>query len=91
MPERPGGCFAQRCLTHVGLFFLSLPTVEAASARVAERVQQGGHDIPEDVIRRRFNAGLRNLERVYKAAVDTWAIYDNSGEAPKLLDWSEPK
>lgn len=74
---------------HVGLFFLSLPTVEAAIARVAERVQQGGHNIPEDVIRRRFDAGLRNLERVYKAAVDTWAVYDNSGEAPKLLEWSE--
>jgi predicted ABC-type ATPase len=76
---------------HVGLFFLSLPTVEAAIARVAERVRQGGHDIPEDVIRRRFDAGLRNLESVYKAAVDTWAVYDNSGESPKLLEWSEPK
>lgn len=52
-------------------------------------MRQGGHDIPQDVIRRRFIAGLRNLEQVYKSEVDTWAVYDNIGEAPKLLEWSE--
>jgi len=40
-------------------------------------------------IRRRFAAGLRNLERVYKQAVDTWAVYDNAGVAATLLEWSE--
>lgn len=44
---------------HVSLFFLSLPTAEIAVARVAERVRQGGHDIPEVVIRRRFVTGRR--------------------------------
>jgi predicted ABC-type ATPase len=42
---------------HVSLFFLALPNAETAMARVAERVRQGGHDIPEVVIRRRFTAG----------------------------------
>lgn len=74
---------------HVKLFFLRLPDPEIAIARVAMRVRQGGHDIPEDVIRRRFAAGLRNLEQSYKAAVDAWAVYDNSGSEPVLLDWSE--
>ena len=74
---------------HVKLFFLRLPTAEAAIARVAARVRQGGHNIPEDVVRRRFDAGLRNLDRAYKAAVDAWAVYDNSGEQPILLEWSE--
>lgn len=74
---------------HVSLFFLSLPDVEAAIARVATRVRQGGHDIPESVIRRRFAAGLRNFEAVYKAEVDDWALYDNAGDEPVLLDWSE--
>jgi predicted ABC-type ATPase len=74
---------------HVSLFFLRLPDPETAIARVAVRVRQGGHDIPEEVIRRRFDAGLRNLEQAYKAAVDAWAVYDNSGEKPILLDWSE--
>ena len=74
---------------HVSLFFLSLPDAETAIARVAERVRQGGHDIPEAVIRRRFTAGLRNLEKVYKSAVNTWANYDNVGERPILLEWGE--
>ena len=74
---------------HVSLFFLALPDVEVAVARVAERVRQGGHHIPEDVIRRRFDAGLRNFEQVYKAAVDAWVKYDNVGESPVLLEWGE--
>lgn len=74
---------------HVSLFFLCLPDAETAIARVAERVRQGGHDIPEAVIRRRFAAGLRNLEDAYKSVVDTWAKYDNVGERPELLEWGE--
>jgi predicted ABC-type ATPase len=72
----------------VKLFFLGLPTPEAAVARVAERVSRGGHDIPEAVIRRRFLAGRRLFEAVYKTIVDDWALYDNTGETPILLDSS---
>jgi predicted ABC-type ATPase len=74
---------------HVSLFFLSLPDAETAIARVAERVRQGGHHIPEGVIRRRFAAGLRNFDRAYKMVVDTWAKYNNVGERPELLEWGE--
>lgn len=74
---------------HVSLFFLGLPDAETAIARVAERVRQGGHDIPEAVIRRRFAAGLNNFKRHYRAAVDDWALYDNSGDSPTLLEWGE--
>lgn len=74
---------------HVSLFFLSLPNVEAAIARVAARVMQGGHDIPEAVIRRRFVAGHRNFDQEYKAAVNSWALFDNVGEEPSLLEWGE--
>jgi predicted ABC-type ATPase len=74
---------------HVSLFFLCLPDAETAIARVAERVRQGGHDIPEAVIRRRFAAGLRNFDGAYKSVVDTWAKYDNVGERPELLEWGE--
>lgn len=56
---------------------------------MAERVRQGGHDIPEFVIRRRFAAGLYNFNLYYKAKVDTWAIYDNTGTQPMLLEWGE--
>ena len=74
---------------HVSLFFLTLPHAEAAVARVAERVRQGGHNIAEPVIRRRFAAGLRNFRSHYQANVDTWAIYDNSELQPVLLEWGE--
>jgi predicted ABC-type ATPase len=74
---------------HVSLFFLSLPDAEVAIARVAERVRQGGHHIPEDVIRRRFVAGLRNFDTVYRTAVDAWAKYNNMDESPVLLEWGE--
>ena len=69
----------------VSLYFLSLPDAEAAVSRVAERVRQGGHDVPEAVIRRRFMAGLRNLDR-YRKAVDLWMIFDSAGASPALLD-----
>ena len=73
----------------VSLFFLSLPNADTAIARVAERVRQGGHDIPQAVIQRRFTAGLRNFQRRYRIAVDDWALYDNSGTTPVMLKWGE--
>ena len=56
-----------------------------AIARVRQRVAEGGHDVPESVIRRRFYAGRRNFETVYKGLVNEWAAYDNSGDIPVLL------
>jgi predicted ABC-type ATPase len=73
----------------VKLIFLKLDSAEEAIARVAQRVRQGGHTIPEPVIRRRFAAGLTNFEQAYAPAVDAWALYDNAGPEPVLLDWSE--
>lgn len=66
-------------------FFLRLPTPEAAIARVAQRVSEGGHDVPKPVIRRRFHAGWRNFEHRYRDLVDVWAVYDNSGPVPVLV------
>ncbi len=72
----------------VKLFFLRLQSPELAIFRVRQRVKAGGHNIPEPVIRRRFNMGLNNLEMLYKPLVDEWAVYDNSGEVPELLEES---
>jgi predicted ABC-type ATPase len=71
------------------MFFLRLDTPETAIARVAQRVRQGGHHIPETVIRRRFAAGLENFKNLYAPAVDAWALYDNTGNEPRLQEWSE--
>jgi len=68
----------------VKLVFLRLDSVEIAVRRVAARVTQGGHGIPEAVIRRRFDTGRNNFEAAYKHIVDTWALYDNSGPRPVL-------
>lgn len=73
----------------VKLIFLQLASADEAIARVAQRVKQGGHNIPEDVIRRRFAAGTHNFERLYAPVVDGWALYDNAGSDPVLIDWSE--
>lgn len=73
----------------VKLWFLSLPSADVAVSRVAIRVSQGGHNIPEDVIRRRFKAGLENFHNSYSKAVDSWALYDSYVHPPKLLNWSK--
>jgi predicted ABC-type ATPase len=73
----------------VKLFFLQLALPELAIARVRQRVREGGHNVPEPLIRRRFAAGLRNFEHLYKPLVDEWALYDNSGSEPVLIEEGE--
>lgn len=68
------------------LTFLSLPNAETAKERVRLRVAQGGHSIPPDVIERRFSAGIHNLDTLYKSLVSGWALYDNSGAEPVLIE-----
>jgi predicted ABC-type ATPase len=63
-----------------------LPNPDLAIARVRQRVREGGHNVPDDVVRRRFQRSLLNMEEVYKAIVDEWAIYDNSSKTPILID-----
>jgi predicted ABC-type ATPase len=74
---------------HVLLVFLSLPTADMAMARVAARVAQGGHNVPEADIRRRFVAGLKNFHEVYRKIVDGWTLYDNSGNIPRVIERGE--
>ncbi len=73
----------------VKLIFLQLSSAEEAIARVAQRVRQGGHDIPEATICRRFAAGRINFERLYAPKADAWVLYDNAGVMPVIIDWSE--
>ena len=70
----------------VRLIFISLPVVETAIQRVATRVRQGGHHIPADTIRRRFESGWRNFNSVYRPCVDSWQLYDNGGDEMLLVD-----
>jgi predicted ABC-type ATPase len=70
---------------NVVLFFLWLPSADEAVARVANRVRQGGHDIPEATIRRRFRAGLYNFFRLYAQIVNSWHLLDGSRLPPSLI------
>ncbi|MDL2259265.1 zeta toxin family protein [Deltaproteobacteria bacterium OttesenSCG-928-K17] len=83
----------------IHLMFLTLPNAEAAIARVASRVSLGGHNVPVDDIKRRFESGLKNLFQLYIPIVASWKIYDNSqpvhpikfaegsqGLVPKIID-----
>ena len=72
---------------HVKLLLLSLPSPEMAIKRVEGRVAQGGHAVPEDVTRRRYAAGWRNFHERYKHLVDSWVLYDNSGD--HRLNWKQ--
>jgi predicted ABC-type ATPase len=74
---------SQRYAIH--LFYLWLPNVEMAITRVAHRVGQGGHDIPEPVIRRRFVLGIHNLFELYRPLLDSWTLFDNSGLTPDII------
>ena len=70
----------------IHLFFLALPTPEAALARVRHRVSLGGHNVEPEIIRRRFSAGLRNLFTLYMPLVSSWVILDNtSPESPQNI------
>lgn len=73
----------------VHLVFLSLPNAQMAISRVAYRVKQGGHYIPDEVVRRRFDSGLKNFHLLYRQIVNTWILFDNSQVKPIVLDQGE--
>jgi predicted ABC-type ATPase len=81
--------FLQRCSDDLGyrthLIFLWLPSPEHAVARVADRVRRGGHHVEEEVVRRRYRSGLRNLFELYEPLVDTWHVFDNGEDGPATL------
>ena len=68
----------------IDLFFLWLPTADVAVRRVAGRVLKGGHGVPEEVVRRRYASGLRNLFQLYIPQVDSWWLY-NASRMPSSL------
>lgn len=68
----------------VNLIYLWLKNSELAVKRVALRVESGGHDIPADIIRRRYNNGLKNFFNLYLPIGDSCKLYDNSHDKPQL-------
>jgi len=69
----------------VSIIFLWLPVVELAIKRVETRVQSGGHSIPEETIRRRFDRGLRNLFALYLQVANSWRVFNSSQYPPQEI------
>lgn len=69
------------------LIYLRLPSADHSVARVAHRVAEGGHGIPEETLRRRFDLSFGYLENTYKPLADEWKVYASGGEMLELLDW----
>jgi predicted ABC-type ATPase len=69
----------------VTIFYLWVPDAEMAIARIAERVEDGGHNVPPDVVRRRFRRSLKNFFDVYRPLADCWFLFDNSKQPPNII------
>ena len=69
----------------VHLVFLWLPSAEFALVRVAGRVREGGHGVPPETVRRRYDKGLRNLFGLYEEIASTWRLYDASSSQPRMI------
>lgn len=69
----------------INLIYFWLQTPELAVERVRRRVASGGHDIPEEVVRRRYQSGRINLTQLYLPLSDRWIVYDNSRDEPNLV------
>ena len=69
----------------VHIIFVWLSSDDISVARVASRVDMGGHNIPEPTIRRRYKRGLRNFWRTYAPLAHTWDLYDNSTRSARLV------
>ncbi len=70
---------------HVTLLFFWLRSDDLAVKRVETRVKEGGHNIPENVIRRRYGNGLNNFFNIFESIVDNWIFIDNSGEPYEVI------
>jgi predicted ABC-type ATPase len=70
----------------IEIVYLRLDSVQLALRRVAARVRQGGHNVLRRDVIRRFKRGWANFETVYRPMADSWAVYDNSGAIPLLVE-----
>ena len=69
----------------VELVFFYLPSPQIAIRRIAHRVKNGGHHVPDDVVIRRYHRGLNNLKEIFMPIVDHWDIYRYEGNAYVLM------
>lgn len=76
---------ARKAGYNITLIYIWLKSPELALQRVAERVRNGGHNIPEEVVRRRYRNGINNLFKLFMPICDVWIVADNSQNDLKLI------
>lgn len=64
----------------IEIVFLKIDSVQLALKRIADRVRQGGHNVPASDVTRRFHRGWANFQTTYRVLADIWTVYDNTGE-----------
>ena len=67
------------------LFFLWIPDVELAIARIKDRVAEGGHNVPVQDVRRRLKRSICNFFKLYQPLLDSWMLFNNAGPTPTLI------
>ncbi len=70
------------------IYFLKLPSAEFAIERVKLRVAKGGHNVPVQDVKRRYERSWHNFSELYKPLADSWVIFDTSGDLPIIVDES---
>lgn len=70
----------------IEIVYLRLRSTRLALRRIAARVRQGGHSVPRADVERRFLRSWENFQGVYRSLADSWAVYENSGRTPQLLE-----
>ena len=93
LAARSFASFLRKCQTEdyqINLIYVWLNSIDLAISRVALRVASGGHNIPEDVIRRRYNRGRRNFLELYSLLADYWIAYDNTKPEKKAIAEKTP-
>jgi predicted ABC-type ATPase len=71
---------------HLEIVYLRVASPRLVLKRIAARVRQGGHNIPKVDVLRRFKRSQQNFETVYRPLADAWAVYENSGPKPILIE-----
>lgn len=70
----------------IEIAYLKIDSPQIALKRIASRVKQGGHDVPRDIVLRRFGRSWTNFVGIYRPLADAWSVYDNSRAEPQLLE-----
>ena len=85
--------FLRKCQARgyrINLVYVWLESADLAVSRVARRVASGGHNIPEDIIRRRYERGRKNFVELYSPIADYWIVYDNTGATRNVIAEKTP-